>query len=106
MSSSTAAQQPCACAMPGMPTAEVGAEVGLAVLMIGRSVMGFAEGVILTSGLTWGMMRVEPHRAGQAMAWNGLAFFLAIAIGAPVGTVLQGTGGFGLVCLASIAVPL
>jgi MFS family permease len=82
------------------------APASLAVLLVGRITMGFAESFIITSGLTWGIMRVPPQLAGQAMAWNGLAFFLAIAIGAPIGTVLQAIGGFALVSLAALAVPL
>jgi MFS family permease len=84
----------------------LGAGASLFVLILGRVAMGVAESFVITSGLSWSMSRVRPDQAGQAMAWNGLAFLLAIAVGAPIGTALAGLGGFGLVGFASMLVPL
>ncbi len=78
----------------------------LLMLLIGRLVMGAAESMIITGGLVWGMARVTPDLAGQAMSWNGAAFFAALAIGAPVGVALDGFGGFGAVSVATVVVPL
>ncbi len=80
--------------------------LSLLVLLLGRAVMGAAEGLIITGGLVWGMARVRPELAGQAMAWNGAAFFAALALGAPIGVVLSDLGGFALVSVASCLVPL
>ena len=77
----------------------------LAILILGRLAMGVAESLIITGGLSWGMARVRPHEAGQAMAWNGLAFYLALAVGAPLGAWLE-NAGFAAVSIATALAPL
>jgi len=83
----------------------LGPGAALAVLFAGRIAMGAAEGLLITGGLAWGMARVPPRQAGQAMAWNGMAYFGALAIGAPIGAMLGGYG-FGAVAVAGIVTPL
>ena len=88
----------------------LGPGAALAVLFAGRIAMGAAEGLLITGGLAWGMARVPAKQAGQAMAWNGMAYFGALAIGAPIGAMLGGPllggWGFGAVALAGIVTPL
>jgi MFS family permease len=86
-------------------SAPFGGLTGLILLMPGRLAMGMAESLIITSGLAWGMVRVGPKQAGQAMSWNGLAFYTALAAGAPIGALLQ-RQGFAAVGIASLIAPL
>jgi hypothetical protein len=40
------------------------------------------------------------------IAWVGMAMFAALAVGAPVGTMLYGTGGFAAVAATTAIIPL
>ncbi len=80
--------------------------VSVAILLVGRAVLGGAESFIITGATTWGLSRVGAHNAGKVIAWMGTAMFLAFAAGAPLGTALYGQGGFGLVAAATMCAPL
>ncbi len=83
-----------------MPAASV------AILLAGRAVLGGAEAFIITGATTWGLIRVGTHNAGKVIAWMGTAMFAAFAAGAPLGTALYSSGGFGAVALATAIAPL
>lgn len=80
--------------------------VSVAILLVGRAVLGGAESFIITGATTWGLSRVGAHNAGKVIAWMGTAMFLAFAAGAPLGVALHGRGGFGWVAAATTGVPL
>src|SRR5450830_1699277 len=61
------------------------AGTSLVVLFIGRLLMGPAESLFLTGTMTWGIGRVGMQRTGKVMAWQGIAMFAALGLGAPVG---------------------
>jgi predicted MFS family arabinose efflux permease len=76
------------------------------ILLAGRAVLGGAESFIITGATTWGLIRVGAHNAGKVIAWMGTAMFAAFAAGAPLGTVLYGSGGFRAIALATAIAPL
>jgi MFS family permease len=80
--------------------------ISVAVLLAGRAVLGGAESFIITGATTWGLIRVGAHNAGKVIAWMGTAMFAAFAAGAPLGSILYSTGGFGLVAAATALAPL
>src|SRR3954468_9272808 len=80
--------------------------ISVGVLLAGRAVLGGAESFIITGATTWGLARVGSQNAGKVIAWMGTAMFAAFAAGAPLGTVLYDTGGFGAVAAATAGAPL
>jgi len=80
--------------------------ISVAVLLIGRAVLGAAESFIITGGVSWGMGLVDSGQAGKVIAWGGTAMFLALAMGGPLGTMLFSGQGFVAVAWLTILVPL
>ena len=78
----------------------------VSVLLLGRAVLGGAESFIITGAVSWGLVLVGPQGAGRVIAWVGMAMFAALALGAPVGVMLYGAGGFGAVAVATALIPL
>ncbi len=60
--------------------------LSVAILLLGRAVLGAAESCVVTGALSWGLALVAPQNAGKVMAWVGLAMYVALAVGAPAGT--------------------
>jgi MFS family permease len=81
------------------PTASV------SVLLLGRAVLGGAESFVITGAVSWGLALVGPQGAGRVIAWIGTAMFAALALGAPVGTILYDAGGFSAVATATALMP-
>jgi MFS family permease len=80
--------------------------LSLAILLLGRTVLGVAESFVMTGALTWGLALVGTASAGRVIAWVGMAMFAALALGAPLGTTLVARGGFAAVALATTLLPL
>jgi MFS family permease len=80
--------------------------ISVAILLAGRAVLGGAESFIITGATTWGLARVGAHNAGKVIAWMGTAMFAALAVGAPLGSTLYDSGGFGAVSSAAALAPL
>ena len=76
------------------------------VLLAGRALLGGAESFVITGALGWGLALAGPDRTGKAIAWIGMAMYVAFAIGAPLGTALYGRYGFAAVGCATAAFPL
>ncbi len=76
-----------------------------AVLLIGRTILGSAESFIITGAQSWALAVAGPGRSAQVIGWAGTALFLALALGAPLGGLLQGTWGFWAVGVFSTITP-
>lgn len=87
-------------------TAVPASAASLAVLVVGRVLLGAGESLVITAALTWGVALVGPQRSGRVMAWVGIAMYSAMAVGSPLGTALAARAGFLGVAVAAAAAPL
>jgi MFS family permease len=78
----------------------------LALLCVGRLLLGLAESLFITALAAWSIGRVGSEHAGRAMAWSGIAMYAALAVGAPVGLVIYRAAGFSAVAACAVLAPL
>jgi MFS family permease len=78
----------------------------IAILLLGRAVLGGAESFIITAAVSWGLALVNPQSTGKVIAWVGSAMFAAFAIGAPAGSALYAGYGFSAIAFATALAPL
>ena len=83
-----------------------GPAVAIGLILAARILLGFAESFFLTSTITWGIGRVGAAHTGAVIAWQGIALYLALGLGAPLGLWLQHQFGFAAVGAAAAASPL
>ena len=78
----------------------------VAILLLGRGVLGAAESFIITAAVSWGLAMVDTGNTGKVIAWVGSAMFAAFAIGAPAGSALYAAYGFAAIAVATAIAPL
>jgi MFS family permease len=78
----------------------------VAIVLVGRGLLGGAESFIITAAVSWGLALVDAGSTGKVIAWVGSAMFAAFAIGAPAGSALYAAHGFGAIACATAAAPL
>lgn len=80
--------------------------LSLLLLAVGRVFLGAGESFSSTGATLWGMNIVGPLQTARVISWNGVATYLAMAIGAPLGVLLNqifGISGFAaLVALMGV----
>jgi len=81
-------------------------EIAVAILLLGRGVLGAAESFIITGATVWGLGRVGAQNAGKVIAWIGTAMFAAFAAGAPIGVLMYKAAGFAAIAAATAIAPL
>jgi MFS family permease len=81
-------------------------EASVAILLVGRALLGGAESFIITGALSWGLALLGAQNTGKVMAWLGTALWGAFAAGAPAGTTLYAADGFAAIALATMLIPL
>ncbi|HUQ82673.1 MAG TPA: arabinose transporter [Gemmatimonadaceae bacterium] len=82
------------------------AGAAIAVLLVGRVVLGGAESFVITGALSWGLALGGPQNAGRVISWIGTALWAAYAAGAPAGTALYARFGFTGIAFATMLLPL
>lgn len=80
--------------------------LSVAILLLGRALLGGAESFIITGAVTWGLALVDAKNAGKVIAWLGTALYAAFAVGAPAGTLLYEAHGLCAIALATTIGPL
>lgn len=75
-------------------------------ILAGRVLLGLGESLFITGAMSWGIARLGPERTGKVMAWQGIAMYSALGLGAPLGLELQKRFGFTGVAGCVIALPL
>jgi MFS family permease len=81
-------------------------ETSVAILLVGRALLGGAESFIITGALSWGLALLGAPHTGKVMAWIGTALWGAFAAGAPAGATLYASHGFAAIALATALIPL
>lgn len=71
--------------------------LSLAILLIGRLVLGCGESMVGTGAITWGIGRVGAQHTARMISWNGIATYGALAVGAPLGVVIAHAWGLAAV---------
>jgi len=80
--------------------------VCLVLLLLGRLLLGVGESMTGTGATMWGIGRVGSQHIAKVISWNGVATFSALAVGAPLGVLLQQHWGFASAGLAILGVSL
>lgn len=75
------------------------------VLLLGRTLLGGAESLVITGGMLWALGLAPESRSAQVIAWVGMAMFAALAAAAPLGGLIYARWTFTGVALATLALP-
>ncbi|MCC6622245.1 MAG: MFS transporter [Deltaproteobacteria bacterium] len=78
----------------------------LALLVVGRGLLGLGESLVITGALAWGVALAGRARAGVVMAWVGIAMYGAMSIGAVLGASIAHHFGFVAMSIAAALAPL
>ena len=76
--------------------------LSLGLLALGRVFLGIGESFTSTGSTLWGMNIVGPLQTARVISWNGVATYFAMALGAPLGVLLNtffGLHGFAALVL-------
>lgn len=77
--------------------------ISLGALLVSRLVLGFGESWVGTGATAWGIGLVGAGHTARVISWSGISTYGALALGAPLGVMLQasvGLAGLGLVVFA------
>lgn len=80
--------------------------LSVALILVGRTLVGGAESLIITGGITWGLGLVSAAKSAQAIAWVGMAMFAALAVGAPLGSFMFAKWTFFGIAFVTTLVPI
>lgn len=76
--------------------------LSLALLALGRLFLGVGESFTSTGSTLWGINVVGSLQTARVISWNGVATYLAMAVGAPLGVMLNQL--FGIAGFASLII--
>ncbi len=68
----------------------------LIVLLARRVFAGFGEGQLVTGSVTWMIATGGSQNAGKAMSLTGMAMYMSVALGAPMGMLIYRHFGFSM----------
>ena len=71
--------------------------LGLGILACSRLLLGTGESMAATGATMWGIGRVGQEHTARVISLNGVATYVALAIGAPIGVLLESLWGLGAV---------
>jgi MFS family permease len=76
------------------------------LLLLGRAVLGGAEGFIITGAFSWSLQVLGSKSTGRIMSWIGIAMYGAFAVAAPIGAELYARFGFMAIGIGTLLLPL
>jgi MFS family permease len=65
----------------------------IAAIVLSRLTLGIGESLCAVGAIMWGIGRVGTDHTAKVIAWNGIATYVPIALGAPVGILIASKGG-------------
>jgi MFS family permease len=68
--------------------------LGLALLVVGRLLLGASESMVSTGATIWGILKLGSEHTAIVISWNGICTYGALAVGAPLGVYLERWFGF------------
>ncbi len=80
--------------------------VSLAILCLGRVILGIGQSFAGTGASLWGVGVVGNVHIGRVISWNGIATYGAMALGAPLGVLFWQQGGLLLLSGVIMAIAL
>lgn len=83
--------------------------LAIAALLAGRVFLGVGESFTATGATLWGIKTVGAIHTSRVISWNGVATYVAMAVGAPLGVTLKhyfGISGFATVVVLVAAIGL
>jgi MFS family permease len=80
--------------------------VSVAILLLGRLLLGVGESFIIIGGQSWALAILTVRNTSKAIALAGTAMFAAFAVGAPIGSALYARSGFAGIAVATALLPL
>jgi MFS family permease len=78
--------------------------LSLSVLILSRLVLGVGESLGSTGSTLWGITSAGPEHTAKVISFNGISTYGAMALGAPLGVVLDQRWGLGSLGLLTIVV--
>jgi MFS family permease len=80
--------------------------LSMTALIASRLVLGVGESLGSTGSTLWGISAVGHEHTARVIGFNGISTYGAIALGAPLGVILEGRWGFGSIGVLTIVVCL
>src|SRR5215469_1712190 len=78
--------------------------LSLAILIASRLVLGVGESLGSTGATLWGISSAGPEYTAKVISYNGVSTYGALALGAPLGVILETRFGLASVALLTIIV--
>ena len=78
--------------------------LSLSILILSRLILGVGESLGSTGATLWGISSAGPEHTAKVISYNGVSTYGALAIGAPLGVVLESHWGLTSVALLTILV--
>ncbi|STW14513.1 transporter [Klebsiella pneumoniae subsp. rhinoscleromatis] len=79
--------------------------LAIAALLAGRVFLGVGESFTATGATLWGIKTVGAIHTSRVISWNGVATYVAMAVGAPLGVTLNHYFGNQRLCYGGSAGP-
>lgn len=89
--------------VPAVPR-NSGPWLSFAVLIASRLALGVGESLGSTGATLWGISAAGPDNTARVISYNGISTYGGLALGAPLGVVLENTFGLSSVGLLTIAI--
>jgi MFS family permease len=77
--------------------------MSLGTLILSRLVLGVGESLGSTGSTLWGITSAGPRHTARVISYNGVATYGGLALGAPLGVVLDQRWGLGAIGLLTMA---
>jgi MFS family permease len=78
--------------------------LAIAAIVLSRLALGIGESLAAVGAIMWGIGRVGTVHTARVIAWNGVATYVPIALGAPVGILIASKAGISALGLFVIVV--